>query len=60
MHIWKVEMRVKPDWARLYQKEEKEMKKKKKKGYLILNNFMLNVFYSFFEVGIKNIGYDYY
>ena len=53
-------MRVKPDWARLYQKEEKEMKKKKKKGYLILNNFMLNVFYSFFEVGIKNIGYDYY
>ena len=33
---------------------------KKKKGYLILTNFMLNVFYSFFEVGIKNIGYDYY
>lgn len=57
MHIWKVEMRVKPDWARLYRKEEKEMKKN---GYLILSNFMLNVFYSSFEVGIKNIGYDYY
>lgn len=57
MHIWKVEMRVKPDWARLYQKEEEG---NEKNGYLILSNFMLNVFYSFFEVGIKNIGYDYY
>ena len=41
-------------------KRGKGNEKKKKKGYLILNNFMLNVFYSFFEVGIKNIGYDYY
>ena len=41
-------------------KKGKGNEKKKKKGYIILNNFMLNVFYSFFELGIKNIGYDYY
>lgn len=57
MRIWKVEMRVKPDWARLSRKEEEG---NEKSGYLIVSNFMLNVFYSFFEVGIKNIGYDYY
>lgn len=50
-------MRVKPDWARLSRKEDEG---NEKSGYLILSNFMLNVFYSFFEVGIKNIGYDYY